>query len=166
MRAVVSEIYSPPRVTAAAARLAGLRIDPGAALDLTTVDENGVPWDFSKEERQNKAMKLLKEEEPTLVVGSPMCTAHSPWQRINRTRNPAAWRRKRRESRKHLEFVCRIYKMQIDAGRLFLHEHPAQADSWSEESITDVMRMPGVEVLKMDQCQFGQQDDRGSRPGP
>ena len=37
MRVVVSEIYSPPRVTAAAARLADLRIDPGAALDVTTV---------------------------------------------------------------------------------------------------------------------------------
>ena len=79
LQAVVSEIYSPPRVTAAAARLTGLRIDPGAALDLTTVDEFGRPWDFSKDEMQQKAMKKFKEEQPTLIVGSPMCTAHSPW---------------------------------------------------------------------------------------
>ena len=42
-------------------------------------------------------------------------------------------------------------------GKLLLHEHPAQAGSWSEESITDVSNLPEVDVIKMDQCQFGQQ---------
>ena len=62
VRATVSEIYSPPRVTAAAARLKQLGIDPGAALDLTTVDELGRPWDFSKKEMQHKAEALLDEQ--------------------------------------------------------------------------------------------------------
>ena len=52
---VISEMYSPPRVTAAAARLRNLGVAPGFALDLTTADENGVPWDFDLAERRQKA---------------------------------------------------------------------------------------------------------------
>ena len=77
-------------------------------MDFTTVDEHGRPWDFSKEEMQKKALRKFKEEQPALIVGSPMCTAHSPWQRISRVKNPVAWKRKKKESRRHLEFVCRV----------------------------------------------------------
>ena len=42
----VGEIYSPERVTTVASRM---RLIPGLALDLTTVDpEDGEPWDFDK----------------------------------------------------------------------------------------------------------------------
>eukprot|EP00972_Heterocapsa_arctica_P070288 10383421-Heterocapsa_arctica.AAC.1 len=40
------EVYSPPRVTAFAARH---NLQLGWSLDLTTVDMKGIPWDFSKE---------------------------------------------------------------------------------------------------------------------
>ena len=46
---VVSEIYSPPRVTAAAASLPEYGIDPGTAMDL----KNG--WDFDKLEHRRRA---------------------------------------------------------------------------------------------------------------
>ena len=55
-------------MAAAAARLTGLKIDPGAALDLTTVDGRGRPWDFSKEEVQRKALRMFKEEQPALIM--------------------------------------------------------------------------------------------------
>ena len=47
IKASVAEIYSPPRVTKAATVLPRLGIEPGAALDITTCDERGVPWDFT-----------------------------------------------------------------------------------------------------------------------
>ena len=45
-RFVLSELYSPPRVTHAAGVLKNMGITPGFALDLTAVDEKGAPWDF------------------------------------------------------------------------------------------------------------------------
>ena len=51
---IVSEVYSPPRVTKAAEMLKELDIDPGLALDLTTTNELGRPWDFSKDELKIK----------------------------------------------------------------------------------------------------------------
>ena len=41
MKAILTEVYSPPRVTAAAKLLPKYGVAPGMALDLTTVDEDG-----------------------------------------------------------------------------------------------------------------------------
>eukprot|EP00974_Lingulodinium_polyedra_P068339 6617730-Lingulodinium_polyedra.AAC.1 len=51
----ISEVYSPPRVTAMA-RAMGMR--DGWALDLRTVDEEGRRWDFTKRERRMEALQL------------------------------------------------------------------------------------------------------------
>ena len=49
VQAHVTEIYSPPRVTAIAERL---RLIPGLALDLTTIDpDDGEPWNFDIPEK-------------------------------------------------------------------------------------------------------------------
>ena len=62
---------------------------------------------------------------------------------------------------KHLEFVCQLYKLQAEAGRLFLHEHPAQASSWEEDCIGRTMEMAGVQTITMDHCQLGRCDSEG-----
>ena len=61
----VIEVYSPPRVTSLAHRF-GLR--PGMALDLTTVDENGLPWDFVQgTQRGNKSTSQNGESRSSCV---------------------------------------------------------------------------------------------------
>ena len=48
-RRLVSEMYSPPRVTAEIRRMKHRHLLPGFALDLTVVDpDDGMPWDFSR----------------------------------------------------------------------------------------------------------------------
>ena len=81
---LVSEIYSPPRVTAAAKLPPELRCIPGFAPDLTTADANGRPWDFDIAENRRRAREMVLSKKPMLLIGSPMCTAFSAWQRINR----------------------------------------------------------------------------------
>eukprot|EP00435_Cladocopium_sp_Y103_P038780 s20_g10.t1 len=44
-----------------------------AALHLTTSDAAGVPWDFSKLERQRDAEELTDELQPELILGCPPC---------------------------------------------------------------------------------------------
>ena len=80
---IVSEIYSPPRVTAAATLLPSLRCIPGFALDLTTSDADWKPWDFDILENRIRAKRLVEEQRPALLICTPMCTACSAWQRIN-----------------------------------------------------------------------------------
>ena len=56
---------------------------PGFALDLTTTDEDGNSWDFTKAEMQDKARAKVRDEEPMLLIGSPSCTAFCSWQALN-----------------------------------------------------------------------------------
>ena len=46
---------------------------------------------------------------------------------------------------------------QAKAGRLFLHEHPANATSWSEPCVLEVLQHRGVARITADQCQLGQE---------
>ena len=114
-----------------------------------------------KGRKTRKAEKLLDETKPDLLVGSPMCTKFSSWQRISRRRakDPCRVKKEWIEAVTHLEFVCHRYRKQAAAGRWFLHEHPAQADSWGEPCMPDATKIKGADVVVMDQCQSGQCDE-------
>ncbi len=68
----VAEIYSPPRITAL---LPGYGLYPGVAMDITTNDETGNPWDFDDPRQRQRARERLRADKPLVLVGSPMCTA-------------------------------------------------------------------------------------------
>ena len=131
IKAVVSEIYSPPRVTASVKLLPELKLIPGFALDLTTADTDGRMWDFDEKVMRERAMARVKSERPQLLIGSPMCTAFSTWQRINNLiRDPVTVAAEKRRAVQHLSFCVELYREQLKHGRYFLHEHPAYASSW------------------------------------
>ena len=77
-RRIISEMYSPPRVTAELQRMKHKHLLPGFALDLTVFDpEDGLPWDFTKSGKREKARQMRRREKPYLLIGSPECTAFS-----------------------------------------------------------------------------------------
>ena len=151
--AVLSDIYSPKRVTAL---LPHEGILPGFAMNLTTTDDEGKPWDFDRPEQRAKARRKVEEEKPTILIGSPMCTAFCHLQAINFSRmDPERVRTILTRARMHLAFSCELYRMQLAGGRHFIHEHPAAATSWSEPCICRLLRTPGVQVATVDACQYG-----------
>ena len=120
LKNLVSEIYSAPRVTQALKLLPGLGLAAGFALDLTTTDEDGNSWDFTKEQMKEKARVKVRTEEPMLLIGSPSCTAFCAWQALNAARvdrDEVKIAATRAEAEAHLLFVTELYQMQIDAGR-------------------------------------------------
>ena len=54
-----------------------------------------------------------------------------------------------------MEIVVKLYRKQVDGGRVFVHENPAHAKSWALPCIKRIMRQMGVEVVEADQCMFG-----------
>ena len=80
----VAEIYSPPRITAL---LPGYGLYPGVAMDITTNDEDGRPWDFNDPRQRQRARDRLRADRPLVLVGSPMCTAFCRLQAINYAKN-------------------------------------------------------------------------------
>ena len=68
MDRVMDKVYSPKRVTGMG-ELMGLI--PGMALDLTTDDVDGQPWDFNDPQKRTRAM-VVRDKKALLIVGSPM----------------------------------------------------------------------------------------------
>ena len=120
MNRIVSEVYSPPRVIEHANKY-GLLVDE--AIGLTT------GWDFTKEEDRARAEKHVDDKKPLVLIGSPPCLALSQLQSLipdsQRKANQLA------EGIKHMEFMAKLYKKQVEGGRIFLHENPAHAKSLS-----------------------------------
>ena len=149
----VAEIYSPPRI---AALLPKYGLCPGVAMDITTNDETGMPWDFDDPRQRQKARERLRADKPLVLVGSPMCTAFCRLQAINFAKmDPDRVRAILARARMHLNFVCSLYEEQVKGGRLFLHEHPAAATSWEEPAVRRVLKMQNVQVTRVDACQYG-----------
>ena len=108
-----------------------LNIDGLHAMDLRTVKPCVEHWDFSKASGRKLARSMVEELKPTWVVGSPPCTFFSAWNQGFKLRkmDPDRVEAMQKQAVMHLHFVAGIYRMQIDAGRHFLHEHPAGATS-------------------------------------
>ena len=52
-------------------------------MDIAVNDETGQPYDFSIKAQRTKAETLLDEQQPMLLLGSPMCTDFSANQDTN-----------------------------------------------------------------------------------
>ena len=149
----ISEVYPPPRVCSVAQKY-GMR--PGFSLDLTVLDSDGTPWDFSKEDKRKRALKLIRKQKPDLLVGSPMCRAFSSLQGLNRARmGEVKYQAMLEHGREHLKFVAELYEEQAKNGRYYLHEHPAAATSWQDPSMKNLVHNWGGIITGADLCQFG-----------
>ena len=61
---------------------------PGFAMDLTTTKpKTGAQWDNSQEETRETARKAIRRQRPYLLIGSPMCSAFSTWQALDRVKS-------------------------------------------------------------------------------
>ena len=159
---IVSEIYSPPRVTDEIRRSRFKHVLPGFAFDLTVDDPfDGQPWDFSMAEKRERARRLLRQQKPYLLIGSPACKPLNECHCVD----TEAMRRARIAGILHMNFVISLYHEQLEGGRYFLHEHPIGATSWALPDMEALMQVPGVQEVRGDLCQYGAEIRRGARRG-
>ena len=156
-RRVISEVYSPPRVTKLLSALPPTALAPGFALDLTCIDpDDGKPWDFNVLEKRQKAIKMTRDQKPLFLILSPMCTAFCTWQRLNAQKcEPGRLERKLEIAREHLQYAAQLCREQVEGGRYFLFEHPKFASWWAEPCMKELQEIKDVEVIHADQCQLG-----------
>lgn len=116
---------------------------------------------------RNRAVRKLLQDEPTFLIGSPMCTAFSQMNHINHAKmDPMEVDARLAYGRKHLEFCTKLYDSQWKAGRYFLHEHPAEAVSWNEPRVRRFLHKHGVMRVDGDVCQYGLRTANGGQTGP
>ena len=138
------------------------------AFDLTLDDgDDGKPWDFDDASKRAKATWIIRTQKPWLLIGSPMCGAFSVLQQINRSRMAQwRWQAMMEHGMKHVAFACELYAEQVKAGRLFLHQHPAYASSWSTEIVEGISKLPGVQTVIGDMCAYGMTSTDSNGDGP
>ena len=56
--------------------------------------------------------------------------------------------------KKHVRTCMDLYKIQMQEERYFLHEHPANVESWYLKATEEVKNMPGVYVVGGPMCRF------------
>jgi hypothetical protein len=105
---------------------------------------------------RDRAWAKVEQEQPLLLIGTPMCTAFSAWQHINnKKRDPKVVAAEYEKGLRHLSLCCELYQYQASKGRYFLHEHPTQAMSWQTDVVKKIMDLEGVERAVAHQCQYG-----------
>ena len=78
-----------------------------SALALTTTNSEGKPWDFNDSAPRTEAENILDEQRPQLRIGSPICTAFSNIQDLNKAkRNPAVVEAEIEKARVYLNWCC------------------------------------------------------------
>lgn len=152
----VCEVYSPPRVASVAETMGETA---GWSLDLTTCDEQGRAWDFDDPACRRRAVQLVRQSRPFMLIGSPMCTWFSTLMSMNFPQMTEEQKEQgMARARRHLAFSIYLYRIQLQEGRHFLHEHPAGASSWKDECVTSFMRAhPGLYTTVSHMCRFGMQ---------
>ena len=99
-KAVLVEVFSPPRVTARASQFPRFGVLPGGAFDLRP-GPDGREWDFDRAEDRAEAERRIDQSAPYLLIGSPPCTEWSSFNiRLNHKRmDPQEVERRRRRAR-------------------------------------------------------------------
>ena len=129
-------------------------LKPAWALDLTTLDpEDGEPWDFDNKDKRHKALRMLDEDKPLLLVVSPMCGPFSAMNNINYSKMPVdEGRTKIKGAMQHVKFALELCLKQYKESRFFIFEHPASASSWSTTMVRQMLSLQGIMTAKFDFC--------------
>ena len=98
----------------------------GFALDLLTNDADGKPCDFEDSKVRLRALRLVRQERPRLLVGSHMYAWSSNMRALGREKaGESKYQEGLQRATRHIEFTCRLYREQRLLGGFILHEHPA-----------------------------------------
>ena len=65
------------------------------------------------------------------------------------------WEERRKEAEVLLVFAVAVYRQQVQGGRHFLHEHPANATSWNHPAVAKMLAQEGVDAVVAHLCEFG-----------
>ena len=141
----VAELFCPGRF---AEKASAFHLVPGTAFDLRT------GWDLATASGRQECWRRLHLEMPVLIVGSPPCDPFSTLQNLNA--DSARRREKLQQGILFVQFCCSVYEWQHARGMGFLHEHPWAATSWQLKCMQATLALPGVQVVRCDQCAFGQ----------
>ena len=126
-------------------------------------------FDLLKPENRLKMERRIEFEDPFLLSVAPLCGPWSPMQRINLVRGGDT-AQKIMEDRKAwypvVKWLTKVIRDRLERGREVLMENPYEGLMWNLKCVDDLMsespynKLTGeyLELMKIDQCQYGLKD--------
>ena len=108
-------------------------------MDFRLGNANGDEWDFSNDNSRSRAWRMVMEENPDLVIGGPLPQD----KKIDQGRIG--------DARKHLEFMCKLYKVQHYEDQFYLHDHLVTSWVPKEEYIWRMREILGSDMLRVNE---------------
>ena len=153
----VAEVFCPNRFVPRAHKHG---LNGGKAFDIV------LGHDLAQPQAQEAVISYIKHRRPGLCVVCPPCGPFSQLNNLHkhfREQNLAGMKRylkKNSDGKKLLTFAMKVCRLCYDLGSVFLFEHPWGASSWQSDCVAQLLRLPGVQRVRGDQCMFGLQDSR------
>ena len=138
VKAILSELFCPRRITAQTRRPHNEFFTPGFAFDIVVNDTGDCQsLDFNVLAKRQKFTEILCKQRLCVFIGSPKCTAFSIWQFVNDAKRgyTAAAKLAKAKAIQHMNFAASFYVEQIQAGGYFLNEHPRLASEWKLQAM-------------------------------
>ena len=142
------EIFSNPRIAPEVRRLGQTC---GPSIDL------GTGWDLTKKAVQQRLLQLLYVLQPLVLMLCPPCTVFSCVQNTMRDRRAdyKKWEKQYAEGLCLFKFALLIFRLQVQAGRKVVLEHPWRASSWTLACTQNILALQDVFQTVFDQCLLG-----------
>lgn len=142
------EIFSNPRIAPEVRRLGQTC---GPSIDL------GTGWDLTKKAVQQRLLQLLYVLQPLVLMLCPPCTVFSCVQNTMRDRRAdyKKWEKQYAEGLCLFKFALLIFRLQVQAGRKVVLEHPWRASSWTLACTQNILALHDVFQTVFDQCLLG-----------
>ena len=119
------------------------------SMDITTVSE-GVQWDFTNVKMRNQTFRKIVAEKPFVLMGAHPCAnrrskSNASWSRMTQREKYDELHR----ARVHMQSVCRMFKLQHDEGRYYLHEHCQSELPWRKDCVEEIQEMTGAKLMSV-----------------
>ena len=119
------------------------------SMDIKTVNEQGVRWDFTNGEVRNQAFKKIVARKTILAYRSAsVCQLEIEIERELESHDTERDDELHR-ARVHMQFVCRMYKLQHEEGRCFLHENCQSELPWRKDCVEEIQEMTGAKLMSV-----------------
>ena len=149
---LIGEVFSVPRFSARAYQHG---LQPGRSFDLELGDN------FLNPTERQKCIQHLRERRYGLVTMFSNLQFLAQGRSRESCRQDPVFQKKYKEALTLLHFGIAICHLQMSQGNHFLFEQPWSASSWKQEPVRKLLNTPTVQLVRTDQCAFGQADLNG-----
>ena len=110
--------------------------------------------DLTKKRTRDELEEDIRRNPPDLLVLCPPCTDEGGWFHLNSTKwDQLVYAQRVARSRGFIRFCAKLFRIQTDAGRQAIFEHPTGAKTWTYPEIASLCKK--FFTVKCHMCQYG-----------